>query len=137
MARRQRTSADSAVKSDKQWEVIFHDEFFKEFGSWSEVAQDAVLSSLGKLRVFGPSLGRPSVDTLKGSDYPNMKELRVDADGGVWRIAFAFDPKRRAILLTGGNKTRIKGDRFYAVLIRIADTRYGQHLKQFGQERRI
>jgi hypothetical protein len=62
-----------------QWEVIFHDEFFAEFQGWSEIIQDAILSSIGKLRIFGPSLGRPSVDTLKGSDYPNMKELRVDA----------------------------------------------------------
>jgi hypothetical protein len=87
---------------------------------------------LGKLRVFGPSLGRPGVDTLKGSDYPNMKELRVDAEDGVWRIAFAFDPKRRAILLTGGNKAGVSRDRFYSGLIRVADFRYAQHLKDIG-----
>ena len=50
-----------------------------------------------------------------------MKELRVDAEGGVWRVAFAFDPKRRAILVTGGNKTGISKDRFYRNLIRVAD----------------
>jgi DNA-binding XRE family transcriptional regulator len=114
------------------WEIYFHDGFLGEFGSWSQVVQDAVLSSLGKLRVFGPSLGRPSVDTLKGSNYPNMKELRVDAESGVWRIAFAFDPKRRAILLTGGNKTGISKDRFYSTLIRVADLRYEQYLKSIG-----
>jgi len=80
--------------TETQWQVVFHDEFFDEYGNWSEVVQDAVLSSLGKLRLFGPSLGRPSVDTLKGSEFPNMKELRVDAEGGVWRILFAFDPRR-------------------------------------------
>jgi hypothetical protein len=124
-----------STEIDKQWEVIFHDEFFEEFGTWPEVAQDAILSSLGKLRLFGPSLGRPSVDTLKGSDFPNMKELRVDAEGGVWRIAFAFDPKRRAILLTGGSKTGISKDRFYSSLIRIADARYGRHLKGIDVKR--
>ncbi len=118
------------------WEIHFHDEFLSEFGAWSEIVQDAVLSSLGKLRTFGPTLGRPSVDTLKGSGYPNMKELRVDAEGGVWRIAFAFDPKRRAILLTGGNKTGISKDRFYSTLIRIADARYERYLKSGGPERR-
>jgi len=118
-----------------EWQVVFHDEFAAEFGTWSEMVQDAVLSTLGKLRVFGPSLGRPSVDTLKGSEYPNMKELRVDAEGGVWRIAFAFDPKRRAILLTGGNKTGISRDRFYSMLIRVADVRYGHYLKSMGAER--
>jgi len=121
---------------NRLWEVIFHDEFVEDFGSWAEVVQDAVLSSLGKLRTFGPSLGRPSVDTLNGSNYPNMKELRVDADGGVWRIAFAFDPKRRAILLTGGSKTGISEGRFYSTLIRAADARYGRHLKKLEAGRR-
>jgi len=67
---------------DELWQVRFDEEFFKEFGAWSEGVQDSILSSLGKLRLFGPSLGRPSVDTLKGSEFPNMKELRVDAEGG-------------------------------------------------------
>jgi hypothetical protein len=64
-----------------------------------------------------------------------MKELRVNADGGVWRIAFVFDPVRRAILLTGGNKTGISKDRFYSTLIRIADARYGRHLKSIKEKR--
>ncbi|MGB6689794.1 MAG: type II toxin-antitoxin system RelE/ParE family toxin [Terracidiphilus sp.] len=123
------------AEPEKQWKVIFHDEFLAEFGTWTEVVQDAVLSALGKLRRFGPSLGRPSVDTLKGSEYPNMKELRVDAEGGVWRIAFAFDPKRRAILLTGGNKTGISKDRFYSMLIRTADARYRGHLIRIDEKR--
>jgi hypothetical protein len=65
-----------------------------------------------------------------------MKEFRVDTEGVVWRIAFAFDPKRRAILLTGGNKTGISKDRFYSTLIRIADARYERYLKSGGPERR-
>ena len=121
---------------EKQWEVGFHDEFAREFGEWSEEVQDAILSALGKLRVFGPSLGRPSVDTLKGSEYSNMKELRLDTQGGVWRIAFAFDPTRRAILLVGGDKSGISKDRFYTGLIRIADARYSQHLNSVVQDRK-
>jgi hypothetical protein len=124
-----------ALGLSKQWEVIFHDDFYAEFQSWSEPTQDAVFSTLGKLGLFGPSLGRPSVDTLKGSEFSNMKELRVDAEGGVWRIAFAFDPRRRAILLTGGNKTGISKDRFYRPLIRVADERYKRHLRTIGAER--
>lgn len=120
---------------ETQWVVEFYDEFFDEYAAWSEEVQDAVLSSLGKLREFGPTLGRPSVDTLNGSDYPNMKELRVDAEGGVWRIAFAFDPRRRAVLLTGGNKTGVSKDRFYATLIRVADARYGRYLKSMDAKR--
>lgn len=121
--------------TERQWEVVFHDEFFNEYEAWSEVVQDAFLSVLGKLRRFGPSFGRPSVDTLKGSEFPNMKELRMDADGGVWRIAFAFDPKRRAIVLTGGNKTGISKDRFYSTLIRTADARYRGQLKSIDEKR--
>jgi hypothetical protein len=134
MAQQQWGAKGSATALDKQWTVVFHDEFFDEFGAWSEIVQDAVLSSLGKLRVFGASLGRPTVDTLKGSAYPNMKELRVDAEGGVWRIAFAFDPTRRAILLAGGNKAGIGKARFYSWLIRVADARYARHLMNIGQE---
>lgn len=122
---------------EKQWEIGFHDDFAREFGAWSEEVQDATLSVLGKLRVFGPYLGRPSVDTLKGSEYSNMKELRLEAQDGVWRIAFAFDPTRRAILLVGGDKSGISKDRFYSGLIRIADTRYRQHLKSIDQDRKI
>jgi hypothetical protein len=118
-----------------RWEVVFHNDFFVEFEAWSEVVQDAVLSSVGKLRIFGPSLGRPDVDTLKGSKYPNMKEFRVNAGGGVWRIAFAFDPKRRAILLAGGNKVGVSKDRFYSMLIRVADSRYRRHLGAAGAKK--
>lgn len=124
------------IKMEKQWEVGFHDEFAREFTDWSEEVQDATLSVLGKLRAFGPSLGRPSADTLKGSRYPNMKELRLDAADGVWRIAFAFDPKRRAILLVGGDKSGVSRDRFYSALIRIADLRYGEHLKSIEEDRK-
>jgi hypothetical protein len=120
---------------EKHWAVEFHEEFFKEYGAWSEIVQDAVLSSLTRLRMFGPSLGRPSVDTLKGSSFGNMKELRVDANGGVWRIAFAFDPQRRAILLTGGNKAGISKQRFYSALIRTADARYRLYLKGLDLKR--
>ena len=57
------------------------------------------------LEQFGPQLGRPRVDTLKGSRHANMKELRFDADDGVWRLAFAFDPKRKAILLVADDRS--------------------------------
>lgn len=110
------------------WEILLYGEFREEFRQWSEEVQDAALSHLAKLRQFGPSLGRPSVDTLKGSAFPNMKELRLNAGGGVWRLAFEFDPKRRVIVLVGGNKTGVSKDRFYSALIQIADERYRRHL---------
>lgn len=57
------------------------------------------------LEQFGPQLGRPRVDILNGSGYANMKELRFDAADGPWRVAFASDPKRKAILLVAGDKS--------------------------------
>lgn len=80
------------------------------------------------LNQFGPSLGRPHVDTLKASKHANMKELRFDAENGVWRVAFAFDPERRAVLLLGGDKSGGNEKRFYSDLIASADLRFDQHL---------
>ncbi len=72
---------------------------------------------------------RPDVDTLKDSDYANMKELRFRADGGVWRVAFAFDPRRNAILLIAGDKSGVSESKFYKRLIDKADKRYKEHLE--------
>lgn len=75
-------------------------------------------------------LGRPKVDTLKGSKYSNMKELRFEAADGVWRVAFAFDPRRNAILLVAGDKSGVGQRRFYKQLIKKADARFESHLDQ-------
>lgn len=94
----------------------------------------AALSRL--LQQFGPQLGRPRVDTLNGSHHANMKELRFDAADGVWRVAFAFDPKRHAILLVAGDKSGGSEKRFYRDLIRKADDRFGAHLARLKKERK-
>lgn len=77
------------------WTVRFHDAFEGEFEGLHEDVQDEILSLMGLLKEFGPRLGRPRADTLKGSAHANMKELRFDAADGVWRVAFAFDPSGR------------------------------------------
>ena len=69
------------------------------------------------LEEFGPQLGRPYADTLDGSRHANMKELRFTADDGVWRVAYAFDPDREAILLIAGGKSGKSTTRFYKRLI--------------------
>lgn len=63
-----------------------------------------------------------------------MKELRFDADGGVWRVAFAFDPKRRGVLLVTGDKSGVGDKRFYRQLLRIADVRFDEHLARLKKE---
>ena len=75
-------------------------------------------------------MGRPRVDTLKDSKHPNMKELRFDAADGVWRVAFAFDPKRNAVLLIAGDKSGGGEKKFYRQLIAKADERFDEHLSQ-------
>jgi hypothetical protein len=77
------------------------------------------------LAEFGP---RPHVDTLKGSRHSNMKELRFKVARQAWRIAFAFDPKRKAILLAGGDKQGVNQVGFYKALIKVADERFDRHL---------
>lgn len=118
------------------WSVGLHDDFDAEFGGLPEAVQEEILALMGLLKQFGPMLSRPHADTLKGSKHANMKELRFDAADGVWRAAFAFDPKRRAILLVGGDKSGGSEKRFYRQLIKKADARFDAHLKVLEAEAR-
>lgn len=113
------------------WSVIFEDEFDAEFQSMPEGLQDEILAHSILLRDYGPSLGRPAVDTLKGSKHSNMKELRFNWKDGVWRVAFAFDPKRQAILLAAIDKSGMGTRRVYKKLITLADRRYDRYLLDF------
>lgn len=112
-----------------QWTVDLYPIFKAEFLELPESVQDQLLKSARLLVDFGPSLGRPHADTLSGSKHTNMKELRFYAEDGVWRVAFAFDPDRQAILLVAGDKSGVSKDRFYKQLIQKADTRFDEHLK--------
>ena len=108
----------------------FEDEFEAEFDEFTDPVKTELLARAKVLAQFGPTLGRPNVDTLNGSEYANMKELRFNADDGVWRVAFAFDPNRKAILLCGGDKEGKNQKRFYRDLIRVADRRFKAHLER-------
>ncbi len=108
--------------------MLFHDAFDVEFKSLGLSLQDELLAHALLLGEFGPNLGRPTVDGLKGSKHTNMKELRFGWDGGVWRVAFAFDPQRQAIVLVGGDKGGADQRRFYKRLIAVADKRFDEHL---------
>ena len=111
------------------WTVRFHPDFAREADVLSEDVRIELIAGIRLLEHFGAVLCRPTVDTLSGSKHANMKELRFRADGGVWRIAFAFDPERAAILLVGGDKSGVGSDRFYKGLIKRADARFDQHLE--------
>ena len=117
------------------WSVVLHDEFDPEFDALPEAVQNELLALIGLLKVFGPRLGRPHADTLAGSSHANMKELRFAADNGVWRVAFAFDPARRAILLVAGDKAGVSQKRFYRTLIAKADLRFDNHLAALASQK--
>lgn len=117
------------------WAVEYTDEFGEWF--WGRLAEDeqaAVISAVDGLEQGGPTLGRPLVDTLEGSRYPNMKELRPP--GSNIRVLFAFDPRRTAILLIGGDKTGRWGE-FYEEMIPAADRLYEAHLSELRREGEI
>jgi hypothetical protein len=115
-----------------EWNIMFDPDFKIWFYQQEQGFQDEAFAVLGVLEEFGPKLGRPRVDTLEGSDFQNMKELRIQYKGEPWRILFAFDPKRQAILLVGGNKTGNK--RWYKENIPIADNRYKKYLEILKEE---
>ncbi len=118
------------------WIVRFDEAFDPEFDELPTDVQDELLAQARLLETFGPTLGRPRVDTLNGSRHANMKELRFDAEGGVWRVAFAFDPKRQAVLLVAGDKSGGSEKRFYKALIKKADERFDSHLARMKKERK-
>jgi hypothetical protein len=110
------------------WNIDFHADFYPEFTILPTDVRLELLAKLALLAEFGPSLKRPHVDTLKGSAHANMKEIRFRAADGVWRVAFAFDPERSAILLVAGDKSGGSEKRFYRQLLEIADSRFTAHL---------
>lgn len=117
------------------WAVLFHRDFFAEFDELPEAVQDELLVKVGLLRELGPKLRRPHADTLKGSKHANMKELRFEAQDGVWRAAFAFDPVRRAIVLVAGDKSGVGSDQFYRRLLEKADARFDEHLQLMKEKK--
>ncbi|NSZ50793.1 addiction module toxin RelE [Agrobacterium vitis] len=111
------------------WEVRLHSAFEDEVLAFERDVRIAMFAAAKLLADFGPQLGRPHADTLKGSRYSNMKELRFEAADGEWRAAFAFDPERNAIMLVAGDKSGGSQKRFYKSLIAKADLRFSDHLE--------
>lgn len=113
------------------WVVEVTDQFGDWYKSLDERSRDRVVAGVELLEEDGPGLGRPFVDTIKGSRHANMKELRPR--GGNLRVLFAFDPRRMAILLIGGDKTN-RWEGWYRDFIPIADRLYDEHLETLERE---
>jgi len=107
------------------WDVEATDDFTLWFEALGDADQERVAAAVEVLAELGPGLGRPFVDTLGGSRHRNMRELRPR--GGHLRVLFAFDPRRTAVLLVGGDKAD-RWERWYAAAIARADRLYDEHL---------
>jgi len=114
------------------WDVENTDEFASWFGDLNEINQDAVDFTVDLLIALGPSLRFPHSSGIGNSRHSHMRELRIQSEGRPLRVFYAFDPRRSAILLIGGDKTG--DDRFYERLIPVADELYDVHLKELKQE---
>ncbi|TPE15807.1 diaminopimelate decarboxylase [Pantoea vagans] len=112
------------------WMVKTTDRFDRWFSLLNDTDRACVLAALMVLREKGPGLARPYADTLRGSAYINMKELRIQSRGDPIRAFFAFDPNRTAIVLCAGNKAG-SDKRFYREMLPIADREFTHWLNTF------
>lgn len=114
------------------WEVEYTDDFGAWWAGLTEDEQVSVAASVQLLEERGPALGYPHSSGIHGSRHGHMRELRTQHAGRPLRTLYAFDPRRMAILLIGGDKT---GDRcWYEVHVPIADRLYDEHLDQLKGE---
>jgi len=114
------------------WEVEYTDEFGGWWNGLSEAEQEDISATAEILMERGPDLPFPHSSGVVGSKHAHMRELRVQSGGKPLRIFYAFDPRRTAILLIGGDKTGDK--RFYKKMIPVADRLYDQYIEELRKE---
>jgi hypothetical protein len=117
---------------DTEWPVEYTDDFEDWWVSLTEAEQEDVAAKVILLQRLGPALPRPHADAVQSSTHPNMKELRIQHAGRPYRVLYAFDPRRCAILLIGGDKTG--NDRWYEIFVPRADRLYDEHLAGLKEE---
>jgi hypothetical protein len=120
------------AQPNKEWEVEYTDEFETWWNGLTVPEQEDIASVVGVLRENGPGLRRPYVGPIVASKHGNMKELIIQHKGSPYRVLFAFDPRRTAILLIGGDKTG--NNLWYEQFVPVADGLYDNHLKQLKKE---
>jgi hypothetical protein len=115
--------------------VVWDIEGSEEFGEWfAGLTRSEKISVAGKIDLLeekGPALGRQHADTLRGSKLPNLKELIIQHAGDAFRVIFAFDPRRTAILLVGGRKS---GNKWYKTSIPGAERIYERYIEEIRKE---
>lgn len=115
-----------------QWEVEYTDEFEVWWAGLTESEQESVRASVKLLGDYGPNLKFPNSSSIETSRHGHMRELRTQHEGRPYRTLYAFDPRRAAILLIGGDKTG--NDRWYEQFVPMADNLYDEHLEQLKKE---
>lgn len=115
-----------------KWEIEYTDEFGAWWDALTDAEQESVRASVRLLGDFGPGLRFPHSSGINGSRYDHMRELRIQHAGHPYRVLYAFDPRRCAILLIGGDKTG--NDRWYEANVPIADRLYDEHLEALRKE---
>jgi hypothetical protein len=116
------------------WEVEFTNEFEAWWNSLTVAEQEEIDAKVDLLEERGPTLSRPHADVVATSRHNHMKELRAKVDERHLRVLFAFDPRRAALLLIGGDKT--DNPKWYEEFVPIADDLFDRHLRSLEQERR-
>jgi hypothetical protein len=115
-----------------EWEVEVTDEFLAWYDTLPLPAAEAVSRDVDLLERYGPTLAYPHTSAIFGSRHSHMRELRVDHARRHFRILYAFDPRRTAIVLLGGNKTG--DDRWYTENVPRADRLYDDYLDELRKE---
>jgi hypothetical protein len=114
------------------WEVEFSDEFGRWWEALNAAEQKSVDFTVSLLQQVGPILRMPHSSGIEMSRHTHMRELRIQHEGRPYRILYAFDPRRAAILLIGGNKT--DNNRWYEEQVPRADAIYDEHLRELENE---
>jgi hypothetical protein len=117
------------------WEVEYSDEFGEWWVRLAEAEQESVAASVGLLELKGPHLPFPYSSGIERSRHGHMRELRIQHAGEPYRVLYAFDPRRKALLLVGGCKGG--DDRWYEKAVPMADRIYDQHLQELKQGRGV
>src|SRR5688572_1304769 len=115
------------------WDIEYTDEFGDWWEELSESEQDSIDQVVGLLEAQGPSLRHPYTSNINTSKHGSMRELRIQHAGDPYRVFYAFDPRRAAMLLIGGNK--VGDDRFYERMVPLADRIYDRHLGELASEK--
>jgi len=114
------------------WEVEYTDELGQWWAELTQAEQESVAAAVGLLEAQGPHLGFPHTSSIEQSKHSHMRELRIQHEGRPYRLLYAFDPRRCAILLLGGDKTGDK--RWYDVTVPRADKLYDMHIEMLKKE---